>query len=128
LVWFLLLATSDSWLSSKDQNQGTRNSGAHAKPREAPQPFSSIRTLTVGLGIAPNLLTLFPRKEEGARGLGLAPLPPVGSFTPPWEHRPSGMNGLRANMTARRGAGKRPNHRKSWGFGMSPCSGIEART
>src|SRR5436190_21729318 len=58
----------------QDQNQGIRNSGAHAKSREAPQPFSFIRTLTVGLGIAPNLLTLFPRKisrEQGARGLGL---------------------------------------------------------
>src|ERR1043166_8713365 len=33
------------------------------------RPFSFIRTLTVGFGIAPNLLTLLP-KEEGARGLG----------------------------------------------------------
>src|SRR3954471_12972479 len=60
----------------QDQNQGTRNNGAHAKSREAPQPFSFIRTLTVGLGIAPNLLTLFPGEkkypgEPGARGLGL---------------------------------------------------------
>jgi hypothetical protein len=51
------------------------------------RPFSFIRTLTVGFGITPNLLTLFPKeipREEGARGLGLIhPLPPVGTFTPP---------------------------------------------
>jgi hypothetical protein len=38
------------------------------------RPFSFIRTFTVGFGIAPNLLTLFPKgipKEKGARGLGL---------------------------------------------------------
>src|SRR6478752_6258190 len=35
------------------------------------RPFSFIRTLTVGFGIAPNLLTLPQRLKEGARGLGL---------------------------------------------------------
>jgi len=52
----------------QDQNQGIRNDA----PREVrlSQPFSFIRTLTVGFGIAPNLLT--PRLgNEGARGLGL---------------------------------------------------------
>src|SRR5258707_229809 len=34
------------------------------------RPFSFIRTLTVGFGITPNLLTL-PFAKEGARGLGL---------------------------------------------------------
>jgi hypothetical protein len=35
------------------------------------RPFSFIRTLTVGFGIAPNLLTLpLKQNEEGARGLG----------------------------------------------------------
>jgi hypothetical protein len=54
----------------QDQNQGTRNDDTCAKPRgKPPQPFSFIRTLTVGLGIAPNLLTL--PLQEGARGLGL---------------------------------------------------------
>jgi hypothetical protein len=67
----------------QDQNQGIRNDVSHAEGRELPQPFSFIRTLTVGFGIAPNLLTLL-RGEEGARGLGLLhPLPPVGIFTPP---------------------------------------------
>lgn len=44
--------------------------------------FSFIRTMTVGSGITPDLLTLRP-KAEGARGLGVAALPPVGSFAPP---------------------------------------------
>jgi len=50
--------------------------------------------LTVGLGIAPNLLTLLSRTvREGRRSRAWAsllqdakPLPPVGNFTPPWEH------------------------------------------
>jgi len=44
--------------------------------------------MTVGSGIAPDLLTPSPLQEKGARGLGsphdiAAPLPPVGTFTPP---------------------------------------------
>jgi hypothetical protein len=59
--------------SSWHQNQGTRNSNARRDKRKAPPPFSFIRTLTVGLGIAPNLLTLLSQapEKEGARGLGL---------------------------------------------------------
>src|ERR1700751_1954152 len=61
-----------------DQNQGTRNEKARASYEAlASRPFSFIRTLTVGFGVAPNLLTLFPFArlcraslfEEGARGL-----------------------------------------------------------
>ena len=44
--------------------------------------FSFIRTMTVGSGIQPDLLT-FPENPESARGLKLSLLPPVGSFTPP---------------------------------------------
>jgi len=43
-----------------------------AQPRPASNPFSSIRTVTVGFGIAPNLLTPPPGSEPlaaGARGL-----------------------------------------------------------
>src|SRR5258708_34135543 len=79
------LATSDSWFSSfrtRIRAYGQRQE-PHAKPRGLPQPFSFIRTLTVGFGIAPNLLTLPRLHEEGARGLGFAPLPPAGTFTPP---------------------------------------------
>src|ERR1700716_2404186 len=90
----------------QDQNQGIRIDVARAKT-QASRPFSFIRTLTVGFGITPNLLTL-PRIEEGARGLGLrhpyrrwglSPRPenigcpdgqPAGKYdqTPTWEQVP----------------------------------------
>jgi len=48
---------------------------------------SSIRTLTVGPGISPDLLTLACRCMRGARGLTgakhIARIPPVGNSTPP---------------------------------------------
>ena len=48
-------------------------------------PFSSIRTVTVGFGIAPNLLTP-PIARRALAGFGdRSPLPPVGTFTPPRE-------------------------------------------
>src|SRR3954471_7130092 len=94
----------------QDQNQGIRNSGAHAKSREAPQPFSFIRTLTVGLGIAPNLLTLFPRRssrEQGARGLGLLhPYRRWGLSPRPENISRPAWAALRATMPGRPGAGK----------------------
>ena len=51
--------------------------------------FSLIRTVTVGSGIAPDLLSL-GLIDQGARGLqvgdfGLDLSPPVGNFTPPRE-------------------------------------------
>src|ERR1044071_5241783 len=56
----------------QDQNQGIRNDvGPRANVRGHRKPFSFIRTVTVGFGIAPNLLTLLLGREEGARGLGL---------------------------------------------------------
>src|SRR6516162_1156283 len=49
-------------------------------------PFSFIRTVTVGFGIAPNLLTP-PIARRALAGFGdCSPLPPVGTFTPPREH------------------------------------------
>jgi len=45
--------------------------------------------MTVGSGIAPDLLTL-PRHEGGQALAGwaqAAPSPPVGNCTPPWERR-----------------------------------------
>src|SRR3954464_8666339 len=101
----------------QDPTPGIRNSGAHAKSRETPQPFSFIRTRTVGLGIAPNLLTLFPRtfsRKRGARGLrllhpyrrwGLSPRPENIS-RPAWA-------ALRATMPGRPGAGKHLWHGES---------------
>jgi hypothetical protein len=46
-------------------------------------PFSLIRTVTVGSGVTPDLLTL-PRSEKALAGFETwASLPPVGTFTPP---------------------------------------------
>jgi hypothetical protein len=56
----------------QDQNQGIRNDAPRGM--RLSRPFSFIRTLTVGFGIAPNLLTLFPRENSGKKalaGLGL---------------------------------------------------------
>jgi len=78
IVWRHLIHGFLLW----DQNQGRRDDAPRGI-RGASRPFSFIRTLTVGLGIAPNLLTLPSEVKEGARGLGLPPLPPVGNFTPP---------------------------------------------
>src|SRR6476659_6131586 len=56
----------------QDQNQGIRNDVSPRANREGcRKPFSFIRTVTVGFGITPNLLTLLLGREEGARGLGL---------------------------------------------------------
>jgi hypothetical protein len=56
----------------QDQNQGIRNDAdSRAKVRGRRKPFSFIRTITVGFGITPNLLTLLLERKEGARGLGL---------------------------------------------------------
>jgi hypothetical protein len=55
----------------QDQNQGTRNDQPRGNSGLS-RPFSFIRTLTVGFGIAPNLLTLFPKGGKKAlAGLGL---------------------------------------------------------
>jgi hypothetical protein len=96
----------------QDQNQGTRNVGAHAKAsREAPQPFSFIRTLTVGFGFAPNLLTLPPFREEGARGLGRRrPYRRWGLSPRPENIGRSGMERPDWNYKARFSAGKRLKH------------------
>jgi hypothetical protein len=48
-------------------------------------PFSSIRTVTVGFGFAPNLLTP-PIARRALAGFGdCSPSPPVGTSTPPRE-------------------------------------------
>jgi hypothetical protein len=47
------------------------------------KPFSSFRTVTVGFGITPNLLTLPLWGGRRSRAWALPPLPPVGTFTPP---------------------------------------------
>jgi hypothetical protein len=103
----------------QDQNQGTRNGGAHAKDRvKRRKPFSFIRTLTVGFGVAPNLLTLLPeetyKREEGARGLGRCrPYRRWGLSPRPENIGRSGMNRPAWNYKARFPAGKGLRHAKT---------------
>src|SRR6202012_4283347 len=52
-----------AFLLSRPESGHTERDSPHL-PREAPasRPFSFIRTLTVGFGVAPNLLTLLPKR------------------------------------------------------------------
>jgi hypothetical protein len=65
-------------------------------------PFSSIRTVTVGFGITPNLLTPPIARWALAGFSDRSPSPPVGTFTPPREHdrteiRPTQLTHLSQN-------------------------------
>src|ERR1700692_4330149 len=64
----------------QDQNQGIRNDAPRGM--RLSRPFSFIRTLTVGLGIAPNLLTLPQRLRKALAGLGYVTLTAGGDFHP----------------------------------------------
>src|SRR5450755_2953011 len=72
----------------QDQNQGIRNDAPRGM--RLSRPFSFIRTLTVGFGITPNLLTLFPQdsrrtgfpKKKALAGLGYVTLTAGGDFHP----------------------------------------------
>jgi len=68
----------------QDQNQGIRNDAPRGM--RLSRPFSFIRTLTVGFGITPNLLTLFPAKKtwrkKALAGLGYVTLTAGGDFHP----------------------------------------------
>ena len=85
------LAASDSWFSSfRTRIRAHGTAGTRAQGRGLPQPFSFIRTLTVGFGFTPNLLTLPQGKRticaspgRRSRAWAFSPLPPVGTFTPP---------------------------------------------
>src|SRR3984885_7806451 len=66
-----------------NQNQGTRNDTPRGM--RLSRPFSFIRTLTVGFGITPNLLTLLPSGFQGNKelaGLGCLPLTAGGDVRP----------------------------------------------
>jgi hypothetical protein len=79
----------------QDQNQGIRNDAPRGM--RLSQPFSFIRTLTVGFGIAPNLLTLPPPSRKALAGLGFVTLTAGGEFHPALrtsavrDGRPSGI-------------------------------------
>ncbi|GBQ47211.1 hypothetical protein AA18895_0994 [Acetobacter ghanensis DSM 18895] len=59
-----------------------RDSGVTDKKRVSLFPFSFIRTVTVGPGIAPDLLTL-PKQALAGLRQRTASLPPVGNYTLP---------------------------------------------
>ena len=67
----------------QDQNQGTRNDKP-TQMREPTRPFSFIRTLTVGFGVTPNLLTLLPKQnaKKALAGSGYLTLTAGGEFHP----------------------------------------------
>jgi hypothetical protein len=64
----------------QDQNQGIRNDVPRGM--RLSRPFSFIRTLTVGFGIAPNLLTLPPTLRKALAGLGFVTLTAGGELHP----------------------------------------------
>ena len=64
----------------RDQNQGIRNDAPRGM--RLSRPFSFIRTLTVGFGIAPNLLTLPQGERKALAGLGCVTLTAGGEFHP----------------------------------------------
>src|ERR1700675_2665082 len=98
----------------QDQNQGIRNDAPRAM--RLSQPFSFIRTLTVGFGITPNLLTLFPvgiPREEGARGLGLLRLYRRWGSSPRPENIGCPYGQPDGNYDQWPGRQQAPSHRKS---------------
>ena len=72
---------------SENKNQGAREPGRRAQAHEAEQiAISFIRTVTVGPGIAPGLLTSAPALRQHRALAGsrtCARIPPVGNFAPP---------------------------------------------
>src|SRR5438445_12469295 len=64
------------------QNHGSLNVTAPRLRAEPSQPFSFIRTLTVGFGITPNLLTLPQGLRKALAGLGYVTLTAGGDFHP----------------------------------------------
>jgi hypothetical protein len=71
----------------QDQNQGIRNDAPRGM--RLSRPFSFIRTLTVGFGITPNLLTLPPQNpckgipwKKALAGLGQLAFTAGGDFHP----------------------------------------------
>src|SRR5260370_38526002 len=117
----------------QDQNQGTRNDKPRESARGPSRPFSFIRTLTVGLGFAPNLLTLLTQsmiRKSGNRfsekimlklkngkkalaGLGDLTLTAGGEFRPALRTSAARTGNLKEIMTNDGGASKRLCHGKS---------------
>src|SRR2546423_1361623 len=102
----------------QDQNQGTRNETAPRQRAEPSQPFSFIRTLTVGFGITPNLLTLPQGVRKALAGLGYVTLTAGGDFHPALRTS-AARNGRPEGKYAQ--AQCRQQAPLASGIGMSPC-------
>jgi hypothetical protein len=113
----------------QDQNQGIRNDEP-TRMRGPTRPFSFIRTLTVGFGVTPNLLTLLPKespqaipgeiseKKKALAGLGYLTLTAGGEFHPAL--RTSAARDERPEI--KYGEGRLCQQEPSpWGKRMSPC-------
>jgi hypothetical protein len=103
----------------QDQNQGIRNDAPRAM--RLSQPFSFIRTLTVGFGITPNLLTLFPkgiprREFQGKKalaGLGCFAFTAGGDFHPALRTSAARYGQPDGNYDQWPARQQAPSHRKS---------------
>src|ERR1700675_4846091 len=112
------LATSDSWLASFRTRIRAYGTTLATRKREGlPQPFSFIRTLTVGFGFTPNLLTLFlwlPKsgspKKKALAGLGYVTLTAGGDFHPALRTSAARRGNLPESMTKRRLGSKSLRH------------------
>src|ERR1700710_2072373 len=98
----------------QDQNQGIRNDVPRAM--RLSRPFSFIRTLTVGFGITPNLLTLFPwdcRGKKALAGLGCFAFTAGGDFHPALRTSAARYGQPDENYDQWPGRQQAPCHRKS---------------
>ena len=121
-----LLATSEFGFPLSGPESGHTERRSRAQVRLS-RPFSFIRTLTVGFGIAPNLLTLLPQGFQGTEfqekkalaGLGCFTLTAGGDFHPAL--RTSAARNERPEGTMANG---RPRQQapSPWGNRMSPCA------
>jgi hypothetical protein len=106
----------------QDQNQGTRNDAPRGM--RLSRPFSFIRTLTVGFGITPNLLTLFPKEiprgfqgKKALAGLGFFTLTAGGDFHPALRTSAARHERPKGNYDERLRRQQAPS---PWGICMSP--------
>jgi len=99
----------------QDQNQGIRNDvSPHANARRPPQtvlfhPDCNRRLRNHTESADPSSR----ERRRRSRAWATSPLPPVGIFTPPWEHRPPGMDDLPWEYDQRRGVSKHLWHGES---------------
>src|ERR1700730_6994914 len=102
----------------QDQNQGIRNDAPRGM--RLSRPFSFIRTLTVGFGIAPNLLTLFPKQtgRRRSRAWVLSTLTAGGEFHPALRTSAVRYGRPKRNYGQWPGRQQAPS---SWGISMPPC-------